>query len=460
MSHYVDSCKSKNHLVFVSDDISSIHAPHSRAALDIFHDMFTLLLSYHQVSPSFLDFVFTFGSKMNARDFQYSGLREESWIQEVSRRHPLPELCRSGREIRLCYNLRSVEPSPAEVDMQWSTRQCAIYQSYDLETGNLVWIDIKANDVIKRRIKSDISLQSSSKDNLRYETFNKLLSTHLIMCDWSGENWRWYINDLEDRLHKVGRGAIATPIDRLPTPTPLSTQPKVPSPPASPLSRASTFVTLSGSFMRSSIFSPKSLSPRSTWGEEQPLPLPAHACQSSKEDSPSLHGRQMKRKLISLYRTLYSQAIRIQSHVFGSSTDRFSAADGRQVTEENVDSVSTIEPPELPPNFSPTNIDQPPETLDFSDLQKVQFVEEKTQDVSLHLKFNMEVLQELREYYQDVVNQEGFPVELKENCRDDLSKFNKRVLGLTKEMRMLRARTDNLLELTSNRKQLVQFMNV
>ncbi|KAK3203067.1 hypothetical protein GRF29_112g123521 [Pseudopithomyces chartarum] len=276
------------------------------------------------------------------------------------------------------------------------------------------------------------------------------------MCDWSGENWRWYINDLEDRLHKVGRGAIATPIDRLPTPTPLSTQPKVPSPPASPLSRASTFVTLSGSFMRSSIFSPKSLSPRSTWGEEQPLPLPAHACQSSKEDSPSLHGRQMKRKLISLYRTLYSQAIRIQSHVFGSSTDRFSAADGRQVTEENVDSVSTIEPPELPPNFSPTNIDQPPETLDFSDLQKVQFVEEKTQDVSLHLKFNMEVLQELREYYQDVVNQEGFPVELKENCRDDLSKFNKRVLGLTKEMRMLRARTDNLLELTSNRKQLVK----
>lgn len=453
--HYADSCKSEDYLVFISDDISSIYAPHSRAALDITHEMFTLLLSYHQVSPSFLDFVFTFGNKMNARDFHYSGLREESWIQETSRACSLPELCRSGREIRLCYNLRSVEPSPNEVDMQWSIRQCATYQSYDLETGNLLWIDIKANDVIKTRIKSEISLKSASKETLRFETFNKLLSTHLIMCDWSGENWRWYINDLEDRLHKVGRGAIATPIDRLPTPPPIFTQPKVSSPPTSPLSRASTFVTLSGSLMKSSMFSPKSLSPRSTWNEEAPLPLPAHACQTIQEDSPSLHGRQIRRRLISLYRTLYNQASNIRSHVLARNPNDSSVVASRQVAEENVDSVSRIEPPEVPPNFSQASVDQPPETLDFSDLQKVQFVEEKTQDVSLHLKFNMEVLQELREYYQEIVNQEGFPAELKENCRGDLSKFDKRVLGLTKEMRMLRARTDNLLELTSNRKQLV-----
>ena len=168
----------------------------------------------------------------------------------------------------------------------------------------------------------------------------------------------------------------------------------------------------------------------------------------------------MRRKLISLYRTLCNQAIKIRGQVLGSNTTNFPTADGGQVAGENVDLVSTMEPSEKPPNFSQAKIDQPPETLDFSDLQKVQFVEEKTQNVSLHLKFNMEVLQELREYYQDVVNQEGFPAELKENCRDDLSKFDKRVQGLTKEVRMLRARTDNLLELTSNRKQLVQYMNM
>ena len=454
--HYVDLCKKESQPIFTPDRISSIHAQHSRAALDIFHDMFTVLLSYHQVSPSFLDFVFTFASKINARDFHYSGLREESRINEKSRGYRLPEIGRSGREIRLCYNLRSVEESPNEADMQWSIRQCATYQSYDLETGNLVWIDIKANDVIKKRIKSEISLQSATKGSLLGTTFSTLLSTQLILCDWSGENWRWYINDLEDRLHEVGRGAIAAPIDRLPPPT--SEQPKDFTPPASPLSRASTFRTLTSPltspFMKSALFSPKSLSPRSTWEEESHVALPTHTYQDCNEGPPSSNTRKMGRKLLSMYRRLYNQACNVGSHIFGKE-QTFLSQESSKNTEDVADSASRMDPPELPPNFSPINTEKPPESLDFSDLQKVHFVEEKTHDVSLHLKFNIEVLEELRQYYRNIANLDEFPHELKENCRDDLFKFDKRVLGLTNEMRRLRSRTDNLRELTSNRKQLV-----
>ncbi|KAL9122285.1 MAG: hypothetical protein Q9187_001162 [Circinaria calcarea] len=54
--------------------------------------------------------------------------------------------------------------------------------------------------------------------------FASTLITHSIFCDWSGENWRWYINYLEEAFQNISRRILAVPVDHLPSPTfrPLS----------------------------------------------------------------------------------------------------------------------------------------------------------------------------------------------------------------------------------------------
>lgn len=407
--------------------------------------MFNLLMSYYQVPPSFLDFVFTFGKKINARDSHFSGLRDESCIDESSRRQSLTTLFRSGRELRLCYNFRSVEYSPAEADMCWSIRQCAVYQTIDLETGRLLCVHVKANKVICDRIQSEITLQSQCQGSLLSKMFSVFLSTHLIMCDWSSENWRWYINDLEDILHNVGRGAIAAPVDRLPTPIPPPTESKSPS---SPISRARTFLSLGSSRSHAGIFSPRSLSSETTWGEELQLPLPVQACASCEKD-PMMGGmRPLKEKLITIYTSMKRLTVKKAHEECLSSTEKR--------TPSTPTGATLMQPPELPPNFTSTGTVKPPESLNFSAMQKVQFVEEKTQDVLLHLKLNVDILEELRNYYTDVVKEKDFPEDLKTCCKDDLTKFDRHVLGVIKEIRTLQSRTENLVNLTANRKQLVR----
>jgi hypothetical protein len=45
--------------------------------------------------------------------------------------------------------------------------------------------------------------------------FEESLSTHLINCKWAGENWRWYLNDLEEELQgTTGRRALSAKVVR------------------------------------------------------------------------------------------------------------------------------------------------------------------------------------------------------------------------------------------------------
>lgn len=429
----------------ISYNGSSIHARTSRSALSIFGDMFSLLMSYYQVPPSFLDFVFTFGEKINARDSHFSGLRDESRIDESTRGHGIPKMFRSGRELRLCYNLRSVEYSPTEADMRWSIRPCAVYQAFDLETGRLLCIHVKANMVVQDRIHSETRLRSQCGKRLLSTTFSVFLSTHMIMCDWSSENWRWYVNELEDRLHNVGRGAIAAPVDRLPTPVSPSDENKSP---ISSISRATTFMSFGSPRKQSGMFSPRSISRETTWGKNTQLPLPVQASKSHRVSLPDVT-KGLKERLSTVYVFLKQIPIR--------KADRTCPPQTEQLAQTSSTTETIKQPPELPQNFHDTDTENPPESLNFSDLQRVQFVEEKAQDVILHLKLNLDTLEELRHYYKDIVAEEGFPEELKTCCKDDLVKFDKHLVRVIKEIRTLQSRIGNLMDLISNRKQLVCF---
>jgi hypothetical protein len=194
-------------------------AEHSRAPLDTSRKMLMWALTYHQVMPAFLDFIFPFGKQIYTRDFFFSGFRHENRLADLDAGPNLPKLARSGREIRLCYSLKSVEKSdePEEKRAPWSVRQTATYHSFDAQTAAALWISVKGNDLIQDRVMT--ATENLKPDQRPFSTkqgaFEESLSTHLINCKWAGENWRWYLNDLEEELQgTTGRRALSAKVVR------------------------------------------------------------------------------------------------------------------------------------------------------------------------------------------------------------------------------------------------------
>ena len=205
---------------------SFIHAPHSRERLRVTREMLLLLLTYHQVMPAFLDFVFPFGMNEHAQDFHFSQFRCEDTPGHQGLGLDIANLGRSGREIRLCYSLRSVEQSKDQRYWPWSIRQCAVYHSFDVDTSRSVWLIMKGNQLMKTRIMSTTEFQNpeSPVSNLKGHNFAASLITHSLLADWSGENWRWYINHMENTLQETTRHALSVSVNSSSAPGPATTR--------------------------------------------------------------------------------------------------------------------------------------------------------------------------------------------------------------------------------------------
>ncbi|KAL9131378.1 MAG: hypothetical protein Q9175_006779 [Cornicularia normoerica] len=182
--------------------------------------MLTLVFTYHQVLPSFLDFLFPFGNQQYAQDSHFSGFKYEDRFSDVDSGLRIPELGWSGRDFQFCYNLRSIESSKGQPEWPWSIRQSALYHSFDVETGRTNWIVIKGDQLLKKRIKSATGsrgLPATSRFATVDRAFASTLAIHVIMCEWSGENWRWYINFLEEALQATTRPTLSAMVDQLPS---------------------------------------------------------------------------------------------------------------------------------------------------------------------------------------------------------------------------------------------------
>lgn len=176
-------------------------------------------LTYHQVMPAFLDFIFPFGKQIYTRDFFFSGFRHENRLVGSDVGPSLPKLGRSGQEVRVCYSLKSVERSdePAEQRAPWSVRQTATYHSFDVETGAALWMSVKGNDLIQDRVMTATEdLEPERRPfSTKERAFEESISVHLINCRWAGEQWRWYLNDLEEELQGgAGRRVLSEKVVR------------------------------------------------------------------------------------------------------------------------------------------------------------------------------------------------------------------------------------------------------
>ncbi|KAF2103949.1 hypothetical protein NA57DRAFT_50805 [Rhizodiscina lignyota] len=189
---------------------------HSLGRLYSTRQMLMTYFTYHQVLPNFLDFLYPFGEQQYPQDSCTNYFRAECRISENDHYTAIKEdLGRSGRNFGLCYSLKSVERSGSQPSWPWSVRHSSFYHSFDVETGATNWIIVKGNDTMKRRM-TKLSETASFNDPSLHESVERLFSAtfdvHLVSCDWAGENWRWYLNFLEEEFQQLTRQSYAVPV--------------------------------------------------------------------------------------------------------------------------------------------------------------------------------------------------------------------------------------------------------
>ncbi|KAF7566672.1 hypothetical protein TUN199_06494 [Pyrenophora tritici-repentis] len=446
-----------------------LSAGHSRASLRITHDMFSFLCTFFQVNPSFLDFLFPFGRQGFARDFHFSGLRDESRLANYLDSSIPTALGRSGRDIRLCYNLRSVEP--CKDHSPWSIRQCAVYHTFDLKTRKTFWIFVKGNKVIKERVTEALErlnhIDTATKKPRQpvhspsCDEFNTSLEIHLLLCNWSGENWRWYINELEDQLQATTQGALEFKVEKKLT---LVTTPSVSSvmSPRTGIgifrkaswaphpSRASRFEALSPLSIPSAVVPEDAMQSQPSLLSQPPTRLNTRY----NTWSTVLPRDPTKRKKFAFIRP----SSLLKSVPWPWKVEDVSNRPTPSDNEKLAPSSNKFPPPQLPPSTSQDELDKIPGTFTFQTLQDIQHIEEKAQEALLHMKLNMEVLTHLRQQYQHFTHHTNFPNEMARHREESLFNFDKGVIGVEKDLRMLESQIETLLLLLNNRKTLVSGM--
>jgi hypothetical protein len=167
--------------------------------------MLSLIFSYHQVTPVYLEFMFVFGAQSDPLDLRFSGFREQTMLSEVPQRLKIEELGRSGRQFQICYSLKGVtmktkNPLSSKLD-EWSIRQAAILHLFDIVFGTTVWVVTKGGKDIQQMYKELTGAEGKEEDK-EYgnssQCFRSTFAVHLLFCHWATQDWRWYIRWMEN----------------------------------------------------------------------------------------------------------------------------------------------------------------------------------------------------------------------------------------------------------------------
>lgn len=174
------------------------------------------ILTFHQVPPTFLDFLFTFGAQMEPIDAGLAQFQFDDAIFSEKRATAIPELGRSGFAIRHSFLLRAPElDKRADTPWPWYIRQVAVYHSFDIKCCRSLWITVKGNDLLQKRIRDDTKdlglIKASTKADLTSQ-WQTALDTHMIYFRYIEENWRWIVRDMEEFIRKRLAKAKTAPV--------------------------------------------------------------------------------------------------------------------------------------------------------------------------------------------------------------------------------------------------------
>ena len=363
--------------------------------------MLMLCFTYFRVMPEFVDFLFSFGYQSHAQDPYFSSFRQRTCLSNSSQTFGIPELAWSGSEIQVCYNLKSAERSGSDPN-DWSIRPCAVHHTLDVKNVRANWIIIKGNDIMKDRVEQATGGRGRG-DMSSFETLDRAfaasLAAHLVFCDWAAEQWRWYINNLEEQFQNTSRITLTGPVT-LP----------------------SSLVTAKDEFQM-----------------------------QTRTDTRKTNGSIVAR--ISRTQTMLSEKFSIANPKPKSPVER---------TFTDPDSgLSQPLPPHITMKNAPGPAPQPTfenseeQDFSFAKLQKIQHIGEKAHEVLLILKLNISIMRQLKQYYDTIVKSKHFPQEVVRLCQDDLEQFELRVNGVLNDLQMQILRLETLSRLLGDRKTLV-----
>ena len=364
-----------------------------------------LCFVYFQIMPEFVDFLFSFGQQARAQDFHYSCFRQRTRLSSSRQGLKIIELGWSGRDFQVCYNIKSVESSSSQTPWPWSIRHCAISHSFDVENIRPTWIIVKGDRLIEKRIHA----ATSDRGPPQFRNFSTIdrafaasLGVHLLLCYWSAENWRWYINFLEERVEEISGRTISNEIDIPPT-SPSTDANGFAGP-----SRASTDLT------EKSIFSRLSRKKSTTWG--------------------TLSSIREKRSFSGLHIDTNAKSSKMQLPGLGGKGKVMISA---QNEESKLDEYGQHD-------FS------------FGDMQALHHADKRANEAALVITHNLAVLSQLVQYYQTIRNLDDFPNAIKDNCEEDIREFETEIHGIEMDLKMQSSRLDTLMRLISDCKSLVR----
>ena len=367
-----------------------------------------LAFTYFQVMPQFVELLMLFGEQEHAQDLYCSGFYQHTRLAGLEYGTKADVRNWSGRDMQICYSLKSVEPSPSQAHWPWSIRHCAVHHGFDAENIRSTWLIIKGDNLIEQRIKLATSGKEGPMGKPAFETietaFGAALTTHLILCDWSAENWRWYIKFLEERFEKLTGESITTNADV----------------PVSPVNG----------------FDTKKL---------------------RRTDTSNTIQTQRFRRVFS-----FPPSIRTQTQTFENRPMTPTEREPRTQIHQNPGGKKQPMPPgwkgDVPATPGSPSVKRDrygQQIFSFEDLQDVQHLKERANETVLVLRLNLNVIMQLKQHYISITECKELPEKISHNCKWELISFGRWIDGIIKNLELQILRVESLLCSLTDRKTLV-----
>lgn len=370
---------------------SFLSAKTSRDPLYCTREMLALSFTYLQVPLDFIEFLSLFGRQSRPKHFYFSAFRQRTRLCSVVNpgQKPTPGLRIdsigwSGRDISVCYNLKSVESSPQQ--WPWSIRDCAVSHFFDLEFSRSTWIIIKGDNVIRDRIRlAAKSKRPSGLASLQAldRAFAATLLNHLLICGWAKEGWGSYTFFLDARYHEISKKAVSNDLE-----LPLVVRPENGDTFAQP-KRSGTGVSIKSIKTGLSRARTRTFSALGNIEKKSSTP--------GSHDNPDLEVGHDQRFSPGI------QKVAVEFETRGQ------------------------------------------ESFSLDDLQRLQNLQDKASEAVLVLKLNLSVMAQMRQYYRSITSSPDFPSSIAISCTRDLDMFKSAVKGYEDDIQMSVMKLDTLI---------------
>lgn len=400
-----------------------------------------MLLTHHQVMPSFLDLVLAFNP--SSKPPSHAMFKHENYLERDSAQFVVPGRARSGRQIQCAFNLLSVEPADAPNEGNpWPLRQTALCHTFDVVSGQSLFIVLKADTNILQRIHQEALKNPEMQPSSFLEAGNSFAATllvQLIVVEWCAENWADYIEYFETKVRDKSIEGKLAPISAATTSMAiemdLSRRSTTPSPVAS----------RKGTFPRQTTFGRDSRPPTShlTQLDTRTPELPSEEQGQSQPASPTWLRSPPRRRTSSL-----RQSVAVMFARASSSQSKEAVIEDIEMGHREGNESDMVE----------YDLD---EKLSFEEFQRMNRWGSELEQSILVIGQNLGVLEQLQRHYREAIESHDFKQHIKrEDVSGRISAFFRRIDGVVRDLLVHRERLQAVTRTLENDKAMVRLFLV